>query len=292
MTPPIVSSPAVTLDARLTPARPDLAARHLEGVVTAERFADGVPHRVIRPTVPVRGTPDPTAALVTEALFGETVTVYETDSEGWVWGQLDADSYVGWLPAEALAPAGPAPTHKVVALRTPVFPGPSIKLPPDALLSFGSRLCMTGARERFAVTADGGFVFAAHLAPLDAFEDDFVAVAARFLGAAYLWGGRSSLGLDCSGLVQVALNACGIPCPRDTDMQETALGTPVSFSGEPIDARRGDLLYWPGHVGIVEDGATLLHATAHFMCVVREPLAEALSRIEASGTALRSVRRL
>lgn len=280
------------LDPRLTPARPDLAARHLEGRVTAARFAVGQPFQAARPGVPVRREPDPMAPLVTEALFGETVTVYETTMEGWAWGQLDADRYVGWLPSEALAPPGASATHKVAALRTPVFPGPSIKLPPVDLLSLGSRLTITGARERFAVTTSGGFVFAGHLVPLDATERDFVDVAARFLGAAYLWGGRSSLGLDCSGLVQVALNACGIACPRDTDMQENAVGTPIAFSGEPGELRRGDLLYWPGHVGIVEDGETLLHATAHFMSVVREPLGAALSRIEAGGTPLRSVKRL
>lgn len=281
----------MTLDPRLTPARPDLAARHLQGMVTAERFVDGVPCRVLRPTAPVRGTPDPMAPLTTEALFGEAVTVFETTSEGWAWGQLDADSYVGWLPAEALAPAGPVPTHKVSALRTPVFPGPSIKLPPRDLLSFGSRLVIVEWRERFAVTQEGGFVFATHLAPLDAAEADFVAVAARFLGAAYLWGGRSSLGLDCSGLVQAALTACGVACPRDSDMQEHAVGAKVAFAGDPAELRRGDLLYWPGHVGIVEDGAMLLHATAYFMSVVREPLGPALSRIAAGGTPLRSVRR-
>lgn len=282
----------MTFDPRLTPARPDLAARHLQGVVTAERFVDGTRHRVIRPTAPVRATPDPLAPLTTEALYGEAVTVYEITAEGWGWGQLDADSYVGWLPSEALAPAGPAPTHKVSALRTPVFPGPSIKLPPIDLLSFGSRLVIASTRERFAVTAEGGFVFADHLVPLDAFEADVVAVAARYLGAAYLWGGRSSLGLDCSGLVQAALTACGHACPRDTDMQEKAVGGEVAFSGDLGALRRGDLLYWPGHVGIIEDGATLLHATAHFMSVVREPLGPALARIEASGTSLRSVRRL
>ncbi|WP_371347326.1 C40 family peptidase [Ancylobacter sp. IITR112] len=282
----------MTFDPRLTPARPDLAARHLDGVVPAARYVDGVTHRTRRPTAPVRATPDPMAPLVTEALSGESVTVYETTDEGWAWGQLDADGYVGWLPAGALVPAGPAPTHKVAALRTPVFPGASIKLPPRELLSFGSHVAIVETRERFAVTEDGGFIFAAHLAPLDSFEADVVAVAARFLGAAYLWGGRSSLGLDCSGLVQAALTACGIPCPRDTDMQEAALGVPVAFSGDLGELRRGDLLYWPGHVGLVAGGATLLHATAHFMSVVREPLDTALTRIAASGTKLRSVRRL
>ncbi|WP_428031564.1 NlpC/P60 family protein [Ancylobacter sp.] len=279
-------------DPRLTPARPDLAAAHLQGSVEAARYVEGTPYRIARPAAPLRREPDPTSSLVTEALHGEIITVYEIDVEGWAWGQLDADGYVGWVPVDALAPPGAPATHKVSALRTPVFPGPSIKLPPMELLSFGSRLCIAGTRERFAVTQDGGFVFAHHLAPRGAVEEDFVEVAARFLGAAYLWGGRSSLGLDCSGLVQVALNACGIACPRDTDMQESAVGAPVTFTGDLRELQRGDLLYWPGHVGIVADEATLLHATAHFMSVVREPLGAALARIEAAGTPLRSVRRL
>ncbi len=280
------------LDLRLTPARPDLAAASLRGIVEAPRYAEGAAYRVVHPAAPVRKEPSPEAPLTTEALFGETATIYELTEEGWAWGQLDADGYVGWLPAEALAPAAAGATHKVAALRTPVFPGPSIKLPPQALLSLGCRVTVTEARERFSVTAEGGFIFTAHLAPLDVVEGDVVAAAARYLGAAYLWGGRSSLGLDCSGLVQMALGACGIACPRDSDMQEKALGAAVPFDSDLTTLRRGDLLFWPGHVGMVEDAQTLLHATAFFMSVVREPLAAALARIEAGGTPLRSVRRL
>lgn len=279
-------------DPRLTPARPDLAALHLRGIVEASRFVEGQARRVIATSAPVRKEPSPEASLTTEALFGETVTVYETTGEGWAWGQLDADLYVGWLPAEALGALGLPATHKVGALRTPVFPGPSIKLPPLELLSFGARVTVTETRERFAVTEGGGFIFGNHLAPLDSVEPDFVAVAARFLGAAYLWGGRSSLGLDCSGLVQVALDAAGINAPRDSDMQERTLGAPVAFDGDISVLRRGDLIFWPGHVGIVEDGDTLLHATAAYMSVVREPLAAALKRIEAASAPVRSVRRL
>jgi cell wall-associated NlpC family hydrolase len=278
-------------DPRLTPARPDLASAHLAGTVEAARFVEGTRHTIAWPVAPVKAQPSPEAPLVTEALFGESVTVFEITEEGWAWGQLDADHYVGWLSAEALAPLDGAPTHRVTALRTPVFPGPSIKLPPNALLSFGSRLVVTGTRERFAVT-EGGFIFAGHLAPLEAKETDFVAVAARFLGLPYLWGGRSGAGMDCSGLVQVALTACGIACPRDSDMQEAALGETVPFAGDTAELRRGDLVFWPGHVGIVEDGGTLLHATAFFMAVVREPLAEALLRIEAASAPVRTVKRL
>ncbi|QIB33742.1 C40 family peptidase [Ancylobacter pratisalsi] len=282
----------VDFDPRMTPFRPDLAAAHLKGVVEAERFVEGAPYRVVATRAGLTRTPEPGASLVSEALFGEAVTVYEMTMEGWAWVQLDGDGYVGWMSSEALAAPGRPATHRVSALRTPVFPGPSIKLPPTELLSFGSQIAVVGTRERFAVLEGGGFVFAGHLAPRDSVEPDYVEIASRFLGAAYLWGGRSSLGLDCSGLVQVALAASGRACPRDSDMQEAALGEKVAFGGDLATLRRGDLLFWAGHVGIVEDPATLLHATAHFMSVVREPLASALARIEASGTALRSVRRL
>ncbi|GAB4069513.1 C40 family peptidase [Ancylobacter sonchi] len=280
------------LDPRLTPARPDLAAAHLRGTVEAARYVEGTPYRVIRERAGVTRTPDSTAPLTTEALFGETVTLYEATDEGWAWVQLDGDLYVGWMALEALAPPGAPATHKVAALRTPVFPGPSIKLPPAALLSFGARVTVTGTRDRFLLTEEGGFVFADHLAPLDRVEADPVAVVARFLGAAYLWGGRSSLGLDCSGLVQAGLTACGIACPRDSDMQEAALGHDIGFAGDIAELRRGDLVFWPGHVGMVEDGETLLHATAHYLSVVREPLGAALARIEAVGTPVRTVKRL
>ncbi|MEZ0215178.1 MAG: C40 family peptidase [Xanthobacteraceae bacterium] len=276
-------------DPRLTPARPDLASARLRGQIEAARFVEGEPQRVAWPTVPVRATASPEASLVTETLFGETVTVFETTEEGWAWGQLDADGYVGWLPAEALAPLRAAATHRVAALRTPVFPGPGIKAPPLLLLSLNSRLTVLDIHGRFARTP-AGFVFAGHLAPLGEHAGDFVEVAAGFLGAPYLWGGRSSLGLDCSGLVQAALTACGVACPRDSDMQEAALGT--ATESDPAAFRRGDLLFWPGHVGIVEDRGTLLHATAHAMAVVREPMARALERIAAASAPLRTVRRL
>jgi cell wall-associated NlpC family hydrolase len=133
-----------------------------------------------------------------------------------------------------------------------------------------------------------GYLPARHLAPLDRVEPDFVAVAERFLGTPYLWGGKTNNGVDCSGLVQVALAACGMPCPRDSDMQERALGAPVALA----DSRRGDLLFWKGHVAIVRDAATLLHANAFHMMVAVEPIAEALARIEAAGSPVTSVKRL
>ena len=238
----------------------------------------------------MRRAPTPDAPLDTEALKGERVTVYETTAEGWAWGQLEADGYVGWLPANALRAPGPAATHKVAVPRTLVFPGPSIKLPPVEALSLGCRLAIARIEEFFAVTTSGGHVPKRHLAPLDATETDFVAVAEKFLGVPYLWGGKTSLGLDCSGLVQVALTACGIPCPRDSDMQERALGAPLAPDLDHL--RRGDLLFWKGHVAIARDAATLVHANAFHMAVEIEPIAEAVRRIKAAGSELTSMRRV
>src|SRR5205085_2621638 len=156
--------------------------------------------------------------------------------------------------AGALCDPGPPLTHKVAALRTFMFPGPSIKLPPLGALSFGARVAIVREEGAFAVTASGVYLPARHLAPLDLHEPDFVAVAERFVGVPYLWGGKTSLGLDCSGLVQVALAACGISCPRDSDMQESGLGAPVAPDADFSNLRRGDVMFWKGHVAIVRDG--------------------------------------
>jgi cell wall-associated NlpC family hydrolase len=279
-------------DPRITPARPDLAAKHLEGKVAAGRFVAGTAREVVDPQAPVRAAPSPDAPLLTEALMGEHVTVYETTDEGFAWGQLASDGYVGWLPSNGLREPGMPPTHRVAALRTLVFPGPSIKLPPLLALPFGAGIAITQTVDRFALTRSGGHVPLVHLAPVEQPEIDFVAVAERFLGSPYLWGGKTSLGIDCSGLVQVALTACDIDCPRDSDMQEQALGVPVEANPDFSDLRRGDLVFWEGHVAIVRDNTTLVHANAHHMAVAVEPVRDAIARIRASGSEITSVKRL
>ena len=287
-----IASTMPTYHPRMTPARPDLAAKHLEGKVAALRFVAGEVREILDPAAPLRREPSPEALLDTEALMGERVTVYDTTDEGWAWGQLAGDGYVGWLPANALGVPGPAATHKVSALRTLVFPGPSIKLAPIGALPFGARVPIVRERERFAVTAQGGHVPATHLVPLDAFETDFVAVAERFVGVPYLWGGKTSLGLDCSGLSQLALAACGIACPRDSDMQEQALGTAITPNGEFSNLRRGDVVFWKGHMALVRDADTLVHANAFHMAVAIEPIRDAIARIRKTDGDPTSVRRL
>ena len=278
-------------DPRLTPARPDLAAKQLAGMVNAERFVDGQIYEVTAALAPVRAKPSPESGLQTEALKGERITVYDSQ-DGWSWGQLAGDGYVGYVPASALGVAGPQPTHKVTALRTFMFPGPSIKLPPSETLSFGCRLVVVRTDDTFAITETGGYVPLVHVAPVGAMETDFVAVAERFLRTPYLWGGKSSLGIDCSGLVQLSLGACGIACPRDTDMQEKALGHPLALPADLAQLRRGDFVFWKGHVAIVRDATTLVHASGTRMAVVYEPTAQAIERIRQESGEITSVRRI
>lgn len=278
-------------DPRLTPARPEVAARYLEGWVDAARFTDGEEFEVVEAAAPLQREPAPDAMLQTQALRGERVTVYDHDAEGWAWGQLNGDGYVGWLPDRALARPGPAPTHKVTALRTFAFPGPSIKLPPLETFSLGARLTVQRHDGCFAVTDDRLYIPAPHVAPLDHSAADFVTVAEMFVGTPYLWGGKTSLGIDCSGLVQVALNASGIACPRDSDMQEAAIGRTLSPQ-EAQQPRRGDLMFWKGHVAIVRNEATLLHANAHHMATAIEGIHDAVTRIKAAGSDVTSVKRL
>jgi cell wall-associated NlpC family hydrolase len=279
-------------DPRVTPARADVAAKQLKGRVTATRYVEGRSCEVIEPQAPLRLEPRPDALLCTEALKGERVTIYDNNAEGWAWGQLAADGYVGWLPENALAPPGAPATHKVVVLRTLAFPGPSIKLPPTEALPLGASIAVVRMQDRMAVTPSGAYLSAAHLAPIGVTEPDFVAVAERFLGVPYLWGGKTALGLDCSGLVQIALAACGLACPRDTDMQEAALGAAVAAAADFSDLKRGDLVFWNGHVAIALDHGSLLHANAYHMAVAIEPIAAAVARIRAAGGEVTSVRRI
>jgi len=252
--------------------------------------------RVVAPNAALRSAPSHSASLGTEAICGEPVKVFETNADGWSWTQLKNDRYVGWMRREALAEMGAAPTHKVAAIRTLVFEKPDIKSTPIEALPLGAQVTVVGAAEdknaHYALIAPKGAIVVQHLAPVGSFESDWTAVAERFLGVPYLWGGKTSLGIDCSGLLQTALRACGIDAPRDTDMQEIALGVPLPHTGEMPPLLRGDLIFWPGHVGIMRNGASLIHANAHHMAVVIEPLSKAIRRIAARGHAVTSVKRI
>jgi cell wall-associated NlpC family hydrolase len=278
-------------DPRLTPARPDLAALHLKGKITAARFVSGEELEIVDPLIALRGQPSTEAMLLTQALKGERVAIYDRNDEGFAWGQLKSDGYVGWLPDSTLVKPTLAPTHKITAIRTFAFPGPSIKLPPIETLPLGARIAVKREDGAFAVTHEGWYLPRQHIGDINHHERDFVAVAERFVGTPYLWGGKSSLGVDCSGLVQLSLTATGVDCPRDSDMQQNALGTTLDGT-ESKKLKRGDLIFWKGHVAIVREAETIVHANAHHMATVIENMSEAVARISATGSEIVAIKRI
>jgi cell wall-associated NlpC family hydrolase len=274
-------------DPRLTPARADLAAERLRGLVEAQRYAPARRLRVTADIAPLTRRPDPAAALDSQLVHGEAFDVYDV-ANGFAWGQLATDGYVGYVPATALGPDETAPTHRVATLSTFLYPGASIKAQPLAILPMGAQVAVAIMEGDFARLASGGFVFATHLTPLSELRPDPVAVAEELLGVPYLWGGRTPRGIDCSGLVQLAHAMAGTPAPRDSDMQAASFGRALGPDETPM---RGDLVFWPGHVALFTDPDTIIHASGHVMRVLREPFAQARDRIAARGTQVSGLRR-
>lgn len=283
-------TPVPPLDPRRHAYRPDLAASSLAGQVVSQRFTEGSCQQVCRPLVPLRAAPDFRRAFVSELLHGERVTVYDT-RDGWAWVQAERDRYVGYLPADSLSSDIVVPTHRVGALAAIVHPAQDIKTPPLMILPMGAEVTVVETGDTFHRLSDGGFLAARHLTAIDRYARDYVDVAERFLGAPYLWGGKSHRGIDCSGLVQVSLEAAGLGAPRDSDMQCSEVGLPVAATADLEGLERGDLVFWKGHVGIMIDGLLLLHANAHHMAVAMETLPEAVARIARSTGPIIAIRR-
>jgi len=276
---------------RLLAARGDVAAAHLKGQIEAERYVEPVDMQVTAGVAAIRRTPRHDGPMDTQALFGEVFAVLE-EKDGWAWGFSRHDGYVGYIDMAALsAPAHPV-THRVSALRTYLFSGPDLKSAPHCLLSMNAKINAGEKRGRFVDAGGSGWVFEGHLVSIDHAEPDYVTVAERFLGTPYLWGGKESLGLDCSGLVQTSLEAAGISILRDTDMQESELA--ARFVTIPADAprQRGDIVFWAGHVGIMVDGTRILHANAHYLQTVIEPVSETERRAVGNDSPVTSVVRL
>jgi cell wall-associated NlpC family hydrolase len=267
----------MTLDPRLNACRPDLADARLKGTVEASGFADGIPHQIASPVITLHAAPAPDAQSTTQALLGETARVFDT-VDGWSWLQLDHDGYVGYVEAGALSPRISETTHRVSVLSTFIYPSASIKSQPVTAIYLNSRLSVVGREGDFARLHDGGYVWHDHLVPDRQFEDDPASVAERFVHVPYLWGGITQVGLDCSGLVQQSHHACGRRCPRDSDMMEAGLGEHLLIN-DLSSLKRGDLVFWRGHVGMMLDSERLIHANGHHMRTVIEPLQQAVRRI-------------
>jgi cell wall-associated NlpC family hydrolase len=281
-----------TLDKRLHAYRDDLADLQLKGQVEAARFVDGTPAQVVTETAPQRRVPEPGTQLSSELLFGEAVTVFE-NADGFAWVQNQTDGYVGYTDSAALSDTVHAPTHRVAAIHTCVYGEPHVRSPGTMPLPICAPVTVIGTKGRYAELATGGWVPAQHLAELDNTESDYVAVADRFMGAPYVWGGRSDRGLDCSALVQLSLMRCGIDAPRDSDMQEAGLGSPGPYNGNEDVLQRGDLVFWKGHVGIWIAPERFLHANAMDMCVSTAPFQDIVRYIqENENQPVSSVRRV
>ncbi|GLS37536.1 peptidase P60 [Mesorhizobium tianshanense] len=269
-------------DARLHAFRSDLADARLKGEVAADRFVAGRPARIAAFIADVRKAPRPDAGVNTQALFGDDVLVFE-DAEGWAWIQAEGDGYVGYVADTALGGRDHAPTHIVSVPRTFLYPGPDLRFPVSGQLSMGSAVTVTNAAEtrgtHYALLSSGEALISGHLRSIAEAAPDYVTVAETFLGTPYLWGGTSGFGIDCSGLVQLAMRMAGRQVLRDTDMQATTIGEPLDPGPELVGLRRGDLVFWKGHVAIMTDAKTMIHANGHTMLVSREGLKEAVARI-------------
>jgi cell wall-associated NlpC family hydrolase len=273
------------LDKRLFAFRPDLADARLKGRCEVARFVEGIPAQCAVPMAGVFRSPADDAMQLTQMLLGEQLLVFE-QSNGWSWVQLDGDSYVGYVREAALRDAKAVRTHRVSVPLAHLYPKSDIKSQPAVAVPMNAELCVTGTDGDFLVLASGRHIYASHANTGK--QSDFVSVAEQFLHTPYLWGGKTVMGIDCSGLVQTAMHASGVEAPRDSDMQEQGLGTDIS--GQTL--QRGDLIFWKGHVGILQDGMTLLHANGHHMMVVSEPLQVAIDRIAAKGSAVTAVKRV
>jgi cell wall-associated NlpC family hydrolase len=281
------------LDPRLNAFRDDLADVRLKDRVSAPRYAEGRLAGVARGIADLRRAPSPTAPLDTQLLYGEKVRVFD-ERDDWAWVQNETDGYVGYVESAALGAPPPPPTHRLRALRSFLFPEPNLKAPPLDCLSIASPLCVVGSRGDYSELAGGGWLYTKHLQPVAETSPDFVATALEFLGTPYYWGGRSSIGLDCSTLVQLSLACAGVPLRRDSYQQATTAGEALNGLPGEVALERGDLVYSPGHVAIMLDAAHVVHANGFTMSVAIERLdaLEGRVRKETDGRGFSVVRRL
>ena len=269
-------------DRRIHAFRADLADARLQGEVAAERFARGRPARITASVADLRKEPRADSGIDTQFIHGDDVLVFD-EADGWAWVQGERDGYVGYVSAAALGQRDDSPTHIVAAPRTFLYPGPDLRFPRAGELSMGSTVAVADFAEtrgtRYAVLASGQAIIAGHVRPVGENAGDYVAVAELFLGTPYLWGGVTGFGIDCSGLVQLAMRMGGRDVLRDSDMQAETIGVPFEPGSDFSGLQRGDLVFWKGHVAIMTDAKTMIHANGHTMLVSREGLKEAIDRI-------------
>lgn len=282
-------------DTRLHAFRADLADVRLQGQVSAERFVTGRPARITASVADVKKAPDAQSGIDTQLLFGDDVLVFD-ETPGWAWVQSERDGYVGYVADSAIGAREHAPTHRVMAPRSFIYPGSDLRFARTGELSMGSALTVVDYAEtrgtRYALLPSGDAVIASHLVPLDFAAEDFVAVAEKLINTPYLWGGVSGFGIDCSGLAQLSLLMAGRKVLRDSDMQGDSIGEPIVPGPDFSGLQRGDFVFWSGHVAIMADAQNIIHASGYTMMVTIEPLKDAIERIRPQYGAPSVFRRL
>jgi cell wall-associated NlpC family hydrolase len=281
------------LDPRLNAFRDDLADARLQDQVAAPRYVEGRPAGIARGVADLHRAPAASSGLDTQLLFGERVRVFD-EADGWAWVQSETDGYVGYLESTTLGPAVEAPTHRLRALRSFLYPEPDLKTPALDCLSIASPVQVVGEQDGYSEIAGGGWLYSKHLQPLTETSPDFVATALEFLGTPYLWGGRSSIGLDCSTLVQLSLACAGMNLRRDSYQQADTVGEALNGLPGEVTLERGDLVYSPGHVAIMLDAEHIVHANGFTMTVAIETLGALEKRVleETGGKGFTGVRRV
>lgn len=280
-------------DVRLTPIRLGAAARALEDHVEAENYVDGEVHHVVVAVCVLKRESDEESGADTQLLYGETFTVYGERGD-WCWGQTSHDDYVGWVSKAHLQKGSAEATHHVMSRGTFLYSKADLKSRPNMKIPMSARLNVIGEEEvggtKYLQTPMG-WVVARHARRLDGYANDFVMVGESLMGLTYLWAGRSTFGIDCSGFIQLAMQMAGIAVMRDADMQEQTIGEEIALADDLSGLQRGDLIFWPGHVGMMRDASIFLHANGHTMSVFSEPLEAAIERISYLYDKPRSVRR-
>lgn len=269
------------LDPRMNAFRPDLADLSLRGAVEARIFVEPVMRQCLRGVLPILAAPNAEAQQISQIRYGEFIDVFEIRDDGFAWIQNRSDRYVGYIPVEkgALGDKIAMMSNRVTALSTFVYPTPDVKMPPMDVLTLGSYVSISGQKDNFLELMSGGYIYAKHVAATEeSAMPDYVFTAGRMLHAPYLWGGRTPRGIDCSGLVQLVLEMAGIDVPRDSDQQRETIGKPLDYPWRDHAWKRGDIVFFPGHVGIMTGIDHIIHANGYTMDATVEPLADLVAR--------------